>query len=113
VTAAGNGGNDGWVTWGAYQESTAAWTAACLTEAYVIITSEEEAAKVNMAGLTADIEALGGTGGTPAPAPAPAPAPQPGHAGLLAELAGLIREVEVSAGKDFSALTGWLASHGL
>lgn len=69
VTAAGNGGNDGWITWGAYQESTAAWTQACLTEAYVIVTTEDEAAKVDMPRLLADIEALGGTGGSPQPAP--------------------------------------------
>ena len=57
---------DGWVTWGAFQESTQEWTAACLTEAFVIITSEDEAAKVDMPALLADIEALGGTEGATA-----------------------------------------------
>ncbi len=56
-------GRDGWVTWGAFQQSTVTWTRACLTEAWVIITSEDEAAKVDMTALRADIEALGGTGG--------------------------------------------------
>jgi hypothetical protein len=102
---------DGWVTWGAFQRSTPQWTQACLTEAFVIISTEDEAAKVNMPALLADIEALGGTGA--APAPVPAPQPQPDHAGLLAELAGLIRDVEVSAEKNFSALTGWLTKHGI
>ena len=50
-----------YVTWGAEQEATAAWSKACLDEAWVIITSEDEAAKVDMAALTADIEALHGT----------------------------------------------------
>jgi len=60
-------GLDGWVTWGAFQESTRDWTKACLTEAFVIITSEDEAAKVDMTVLLADIEALGGTGGSVQP----------------------------------------------
>lgn len=100
VTAAGNGGNDGWVTWGAYQESTSAWTKACLTEAWVIITTEDDAAKVNMAALTADIEALGGTGG------ASGPAPGPDHESLLGELAALVRQ-------DLGAALVWLDEHGL
>ena len=53
---------DGWVTWGAIQQSTLPWTAACLEEAWVVITREDEAAKVNMAALQADINALHGTG---------------------------------------------------
>jgi hypothetical protein len=106
VTAQGNGGNDGWVTWGAYQESTAGWTGACLTEAFVIVTTEDEAAKVDMAALLADIEALGGT-------PAPAPASGPDHAGMLAEIAGLIRDVAASAERDVTELLAWVASHGL
>lgn len=113
VTADGNG-TDGWVTWGAYQKSTVAWTKGCLQEAYVIITSEDEAAKVDMDALRADIEAWGGkvaTGGAPAPAPEPAPAPD--HKGLLTELASLIRQAEASAASDFTALTTWLSHHGL
>ncbi len=61
---------DAWVTWGAVQRSTKAWTMACATEAFVIVTSEDEAAKVDMTALRADIEALGGTGGSkPQPEP--------------------------------------------
>ena len=52
---------DTWVTWGAEQQSTLRWTAACLDEAWVIITTEDEAAKVDMPTLIADINALGGT----------------------------------------------------
>lgn len=102
---------DGWVTWGAFQPSTAGWTAACLTEAWVIISSEDEAAKVDMAALTADIEALGGKEAEAVPAPAPGPVPD--HAGLLAELAALVREVEADAVRDSSELLAFLRDHGL
>jgi hypothetical protein len=108
VFADGKGG-DGWVTWGAFQPSTSAWTSACLTEAWVIISSEDEAAKVDMAALTADIEALGGTG----PASGPSPSPAPGPEGLLARLAALIRAVEADAMRDSSELLEFLESHGL
>ena len=50
---------DTWVTWGSDQLSTLAWSAACLDEAWVLITTEDEAAKVDMAALVADINALG------------------------------------------------------
>jgi hypothetical protein len=51
---------DTWVTWGADQLSTLAWSAACLDEAWALISTEDEAAKVDMASLVADINALGG-----------------------------------------------------
>lgn len=55
---------DRWVTWGAEQRSTLAWTTACLDEAWVIISSEDaEATNLNLAHLRADIDALHGTGG--------------------------------------------------
>ena len=55
---------DGWVTWGAVQESTLDWTKACLDEAWVIITQEDTAAaNVDIAALRADIDALHGQGG--------------------------------------------------
>jgi len=54
---------DTWVTWGALQESTRDWTAACVDEAWALVTTEDDAAKVNMPALLAAIEALGGTGG--------------------------------------------------
>ncbi len=52
---------DTWVTWGAAQKSTLAWTAACLDEAWVIITQEDaDAASLDIAALRADIDALHG-----------------------------------------------------
>jgi hypothetical protein len=55
---------DGWVTWGAVQESTLLWTAACLDEAWVIITQDDAASgNVDLAALRADIDALKGEGG--------------------------------------------------
>jgi hypothetical protein len=57
---------DNWVTWGAMQRSTLAWTVACLEEAWVIITQEDAAAaNLDIAALKADIDALHGTGGSP------------------------------------------------
>jgi hypothetical protein len=54
---------DTWVTWGAAQRSTLAWTRACLEEAWVILTSEDaQAGNVDIAALRADIDALHGTG---------------------------------------------------
>lgn len=97
-------GRDEWVTWGAVQPSTTAWTTACLDEAWVIITSED-AGKVDLPRLRADIEALGGTGGAPLP-PAPAPAPQPDPASLLHRLAALVRE-------DYHKALAFIREHGL
>lgn len=75
---------DTWVTWGALQRSTLAWTGACLSEAWVIITQEDaDAANLDIAALRADIDALDGTGGNGSPAPA---AVHP-HASFLTELA--------------------------
>ncbi len=54
---------DTWVTWGALQPSTRQWTAACLDEAWAIVTTEDEAKQLDMNALLADITALGGTGG--------------------------------------------------
>jgi hypothetical protein len=55
---------DGWVTWGAVQESTQQWTAACLDEAWVIITQDDAASgSVNLTALRTDIDALHGQGG--------------------------------------------------
>jgi len=56
---------DTWVTWGAMQKSTLQWTAACLDEAWVVITQEDaDATNLNIAALRADIDALHGTGGS-------------------------------------------------
>jgi hypothetical protein len=54
---------DSWVTWGGAQRSTLAWTAACLEEAWVVITHEDESPQLDIASLRADINALHGTGG--------------------------------------------------
>jgi hypothetical protein len=55
---------DSWVTWGAVQRSTMAWTQACMDEAWVIITQEDAAApNLDIAALRADIDALHGSGG--------------------------------------------------
>ena len=74
---------DTWVTWGAVQRSTLAWTEACLTEAWVIITEEDaKAANLDIAALRADIDALHGTGGAaPAASPARARAHRTGRRG--------------------------------
>lgn len=86
VSADGQG-YDRWVTWGSLQESTANWTGACLEEAWVIITEEDaKAANLDVAALRADIDALGGQGGTSQPAPAP-------HPDILTEIAAEVRAV--------------------
>ena len=56
---------DTWITWGALQTSTLAWTSACLDEAWVVITEEDaKASTLDIAALRADINALHGTGGS-------------------------------------------------
>jgi hypothetical protein len=61
--AADGTGLDKWVTWGGLQESTLAWTQACLAEAWVVITHEDaQAPGLDLAKLQADINALHGTG---------------------------------------------------
>jgi hypothetical protein len=52
---------DGWITWGAEQSSTTDWTSACLDEAWVVITQEDDGTKlIDLAALQADIKALAG-----------------------------------------------------
>jgi len=57
-------GSDAWVTWGGLQASSTDWTAACLEEAWVIITSEDVSAteNIDIQQLQSDINALHGTG---------------------------------------------------
>jgi hypothetical protein len=84
------GPEDTWVTWGALQHSTKEWTAACLDEAWVIVTQEDaDAASLDIDALRADIDALHGTGGDGAdPGPVPEPEPAPSHpVNLIRELA--------------------------
>jgi hypothetical protein len=52
---------DTWVTWGVLQQSTTGWTAACIREAWAVITSEDEADKLDMPALVADIVAASKT----------------------------------------------------
>lgn len=114
---------DGYVSWGALQAATREWSAACVVECWVVLTSEDQAARIDLAALQADIDALGGTGGGPAPVPTPAPSPEPAPpapappapepSALLEELAGVIRTICASEQKDVSEALAWLASHGL
>jgi hypothetical protein len=61
--AADGKGLDSWITWGGVQQSTMAWTQACLEEAWVVITHEDALGpSVDLAKLQADINALHGTG---------------------------------------------------
>jgi hypothetical protein len=56
---------DTWVTWGVAQQSTLDWTAACLVEAWVVITQEDASnTHLDIASLRATIDALHGTGGS-------------------------------------------------
>jgi hypothetical protein len=112
-TGSGSGAMSTDVTWGAEQESTAAWDAACIQEAWVTILSEDEVSPEALAAMRADIDALGGHDITtppapapPPPSPAPTPGPSPEPADLLAELVALIRSGEAD-------LENWLRSHGL
>jgi len=61
--AADGKGLDSWITWGGVQQSTLAWTQACLEEAWVVITHEDALGpSVDLAKLQADINVLHGTG---------------------------------------------------
>lgn len=62
VKVKADAGSDTWVTWGALQSSELDWTAACLDEAWVVITAEDvnATANVDIDQLRADIDALGG-----------------------------------------------------
>jgi len=56
---------DTWVTWGALQRSSRSWSAACLDEAWVIVSEDDaKAASLDIAALRRDIDALHGTGGS-------------------------------------------------
>lgn len=108
-TGSGPGAMSTDATWGARQESTAAWDSACVTESWVIVTSEDQMRPEELAALRADIDALHGTGGNGSPAPAPAPDP----AGLLAEVARLVRAVAASADRDIAEVVAFLHSHSI
>jgi hypothetical protein len=112
-------GDERFITWATETSFTDSFWANSVEEAWVVIWpehlgSEEFLAGVDLAALAADYQAITGQQ-LPAitPTPAPAPVPAAPHVGLLAELAGLIREVEASAEKDLGVLTGWLSEHGI
>jgi TIR domain len=68
---------DQWVTWGAVQRSTRAWSRACVEEAWVVITEEDaDSVGIDLAALRADIDALQGTGSPHPPSPAVVPQAQ-------------------------------------
>ena len=115
-------GLDGYVTWGALQPATREWTTACLEEAWAVVMTEDEAAKIDMGALLADIEALHGTAPAPGTAvppipPVPTVPPIPpvpvDPQGLLGKLAEAIRSCAASAEKDVTELLAFLATHGL
>jgi hypothetical protein len=100
--------SDYWVTWGALQGSTKEWTAACLDEAWVIITQEDaDAASLDITALRADIDALGGTG-----APADPPAPEPASDPFRAELEEIFGRIRAAADKDIGTVVRVLRQHG-
>ena len=104
-----------YVTWGAEQAADAGWSAACLQEAWVILTSTEDAvaAGVDLAALTADIDALGGTPPAP-PAPVTPPVPPPvSPETLLQELAAKVRAIASTTGQDINNVISWLHAHGI
>jgi hypothetical protein len=62
------GGPFGWISWGATQPSTEAWKAACVVQAFAVVTKPEADAKgfaPQFEALVADLHALGGTTVTP------------------------------------------------
>jgi hypothetical protein len=56
---------DTWVTWGVLQPSTRDWTAACIQEAWAIVSTEDQAAQLDLPTLVGDIVASAKTLGTP------------------------------------------------
>ena len=106
---------DGYISWGAFQPATTAWSAATVEEIWAVLTTEDETAKVDLAALRADIDALHGTGGAP-PAPAPVvphPPPAPAPADLLHQLAAKVRAVAAAGDRDLGAILNWLHSRGI
>ena len=83
---------ESYVTWGIEQAATRDWSAACVDEAWVVVTTQDQADQLNMPALFADIDALGGIGsaqpGTPNPTPPQGCLPMLGllPASLLARL---------------------------
>lgn len=107
-------GTDGYITWGAEQDATTAWTKACLSEAWAVVMHEDEIDAQALAALRADIDALHGTGGQPAGGDSTDEPPAVSRErALLGELAEHIRIVAASVDRDISEVVAFLASHGL
>lgn len=75
VGAMAEQGNGVAVTWGALQEMEHAWEAACIEEAWVIVT-KDDMGEAAYAALMTDLEALPNATDVPPPVPVP-PAPTP------------------------------------
>ena len=82
LKSASPSGPDGYITWGADQPATGAWTQACVQQAFGVVPDPDAAAAAEAAGFPyqAVLDALRALGGTvvpdgPQPAPAPTPAP--------------------------------------
>ena len=98
---------DDYVTWGCMQGASIGWSRACLREAWVILTGEDVAAKVNMPALLADINALHGKGArTPL-----ASAPEAAHDGILHDLGARVRWAGGMTGREYSGVLDWLRAH--
>lgn len=110
------GGDERFITWAAETSFTDSFWANCVDEAWVVIWPEHLGTRefltgVNVAQLAADYKAVTGRE-LPVPVqPAPEPAPQ--HAGLLAEVASLVRAVAASADRDIAEVVAFLHAHGI
>jgi hypothetical protein len=93
-----------YVTWGALQEATRAWSTDCVGEAWVIITAEDaKAADLDIAALRADIDKLHGQGGGAQADPSPNVEPTPIPGLTLAWLEGCAEHVGAAAVVAFAA----------
>jgi hypothetical protein len=114
------GGDERFITWAAETSFTDSFWANCVTQAWAVVWPEHLGSKAFLEGvdqgmLAADWKFITGRElpAAPTPAPAPAPAPQPGHPGLLAEVASLVRQVAASADRDIAKVVAFLHAHGL
>lgn len=120
------GGDERFITWAQETSFTDAFWSADVDECWAVIWPEHLGSRaflegINQEQLAADYEAITGQPlpvpvqpPAPAPSPAPAPAPpQPAPESLLAELAGLVRQVAASADRELAEVVAWIHAHGL
>lgn len=111
------------VTWGRVVPVTWEWFARYTEEAWAVVSAlwagrnGTDPEGVNLASLGAEFAELTGepspfTDPVPGPAPAPGPIPAPDHAGLLREVASMLREVAAGAGRELHEVISLLNSHG-